>query len=214
MGSTTASLPPDPDIQKYSVLMKEVKLRMAVIDYFISGQGHALYQPPTLESACLQLRKILELIAFGSLVANADAYTSVYSKVSKHWQAADLLRELSKVNPEFYPVPVIEVASNVPRVLHQLKKREGDFLTKEEFPEVYGRCGVMAHAANPYGKGIDYDYYSKALPSWRTRIINLLNNHEIHLLNRPGMYVIHMKEEGDEEVHWYKFQPPPPQSGL
>lgn len=180
---------------------------MEVVDYFISGKGHALYQPPTLESASLQLRKILELIAFGSLVANADAYTSVYSKVSKQWQAADLLKELGKVNPDFYPVPVIEVPYNAPGVLHQLKKREGDFLSKEEFPEVYGRCGVMAHAANLYGKGIDYAYYSKMLPAWRERIINLLNNHEIHLLDRPGLYVIHMKEERDEEVHWYRFHP-------
>jgi hypothetical protein len=76
--------PTDPDILKYCGLMKEVKLRMAVVDYFISGKGSALYQPPTLESACLQLRKILELVAFGSLVANADAYTSVYSALHKN----------------------------------------------------------------------------------------------------------------------------------
>lgn len=201
-------IPPDPDIVKYCDLMEEVKLRIAVIDYFIYGQGHALYQPPTLESACLQLRKVLELIAFGSLVANADAYTLIYAKVSKKWQAADLLQELDKVNPDFYPVPVIEVPSNAPGVIHQLQTREGDYLTKAEFPEVYGRCGVMAHAANPYGKGIDYAYYQKILPSWRTRIINLLNNHEMHLLNRPGMYVIHMKEEADNKIHWYKFRPP------
>jgi hypothetical protein len=42
---------------------------------------------------------------------------------------------------------------------------------------------------------------------WRTQILNLLNNHELHLLNRPGMYVIHMKEVRDDEVHAYKFQP-------
>lgn len=200
--------PADPDIEKYCGLMKEVKLRMAVVDYFISGQGSSLYQPPTLESACLQLRKILELVAFGSLVANADAYTSVYSKVSKGWHAADLLSEIERVNPQFYPVPVVEVPSEIPGVLPQHKKRDMDYLTKDDFPEVYGRCGVMAHAANPYGKGIDYAYYLKVLPLWRTQAVNLLNNHELHLLNSPGMYVIHMKEKQDDEVHFYKFQPP------
>lgn len=206
------SIPSDPDVEKYCGLMEEVKLRIAVVDYFVSGRGNALYQPPTLESACLQLRNVLELIAFGSLVANADAYTSVYSKASKGWHAADLLRALERVNPEFYPVPVIEVPSTVPGVLLAHKKRETDYLAKADFPEVYGRCGVMAHAANPYGKGIDYNYYQKTLPSWRTQIVNLLNNHEIHLLNRPGMYVIHMKEGRDDKVHWYKFEPPPKQS--
>jgi hypothetical protein len=207
----STNAPSDPDIEKYCGLMEEVKLRIAVIDYFVFGQGHALYQPPTLESACLQLRKVLELIAFGSLVANAEAYTSVYTKAG--WQAADLLRELEQVNPQFYPIAVIEVPSKIPGVV-QHKKREGDCLTKTDFPEVYGRCGVMAHAANPYGKGIDYGYYEKMLPFWRGRVVNLLTSHEIHLLNRPGMYVIHMKEERDDRVHYYKFEPPSAQPSL
>lgn len=199
---------PDPDIIKYCELMEEVKRRIAVIDHFRTPQGHALYMPTTVESACLQLRKVLELIAFGSLVANADAYTAVYSKVSKQWQAADLLKELGNVNPQFYPVPVIEVPTKVRGALLQHKKREGDFLTEAEFQEVYGRCGVMAHAANPYGKGIDYGYYQEMLPQWQIRVMNLLNNHEIHLLNRPGIYVIHMKEDRDNQVRAYKFEPP------
>jgi hypothetical protein len=201
-------MPLDPDIEKYCNLMEEIKRRIAVVDFFISGQGTALFQPPTLESASLQLRKVLELIAFGSLVANADAYTAVHSKVSKGWHAADLLHELEEVNPDFYPVPVVEVPSIVPAVVHQLQKRQLDYLAKDYFGEVYGRCGVMAHAANPYGKGIDYGYYLKMLPEWRIQIVNLLNNHEIHRLNRPGMYVIHMKEQQDDKVHWYKFEPP------
>ena len=66
----------------------------------------------------------------------------------------------------------------------------------------------MAHAANPYGKGIDYEYYARRLPDWRTRIMNLLNTHDIHLFGNPGMYVIHMSEHGDDRVKFYKFQPP------
>ena len=56
----------EPDIQKYCDLMEEIKRRTSVIDFFLSGSGHALFQPITLESMGLQLRKILELIAFGS----------------------------------------------------------------------------------------------------------------------------------------------------
>src|ERR1043166_302234 len=114
----------DPDIEKYCGVMEEIKLRINVVNFFISGQGHALYQPPTLESACLQLRKILELIAFGSLVANKDAYTSVYAKFSKEWNAEDLLRKLAQVNPAFYPVPIIEVPSKISGVAREHKKRD------------------------------------------------------------------------------------------
>jgi hypothetical protein len=165
------------------------------------------YQPATLETVCLQIRKILELVAFGSLVANKEAYTATYAKVSRAWNAGEILAELSKVNPNFYPVPVIEVPSEIPGVQSQHKKRVGDYLDEEEFKEVYGRCGALAHAANPYGKGIDYEYYARSLPIWQTRIMNLLNAHDIHLLGDPGMYVVHMSEQGDDRVKLYRFRP-------
>jgi hypothetical protein len=198
---------PSPDIAKYCGLMEEVKLRVNVIDFFISGKGHALYPPPTLESACLQLRKILELVAFGSLVANKDAYTAVYGKFSKKWDAGDLLKELGQVNPYFYPFPIIEVPSTHPPAVVDLVPREGGFLTESNFAEVYGRCGVMAHAANPYGEGIDYAYYRQQLPLWRTQVMNLLNAHEIRLVNTPGLYLIHVPEKQEDRVHWCKTQP-------
>jgi len=201
----------DIDGKKYCDLMEEVKRRIEVVNYFLSGQGNALYQPATIESVCLQIRKILELVAFGSLVANRDAYTAAYTKLSKAWNAGEILAELEKINPAFYPVPVIDVPSNVPGVQSRHQKRVGDYLDKDEFKEVYGRCGVMAHAANPYGKGIDYMYYARKLPVWRTRIMNLLNAHDIHLLGNPGMYAIHMSEHGDDRVKFYKFQPPSPE---
>jgi len=196
------------DGKKYCDLMEEVKLRMNVVNFFLTGQGHALYLPSTLESACLQIRKILELIAFGSLVANKEAYTAVFTKASKAWNANDILVELEKVNPDFYPVPIIELPSGIPGVRMRHEKRVGDYLDETEFKEVYGRCGAIAHAANPYSKGIDYGYYARMLPVWRTRIMNLLNTHNIQLLGNPGIYLVHMTEHGDDRVKFYIFQPP------
>jgi hypothetical protein len=198
----------DVDGEKYCNLMEEIKLRINVVTYFLSGQGHALYEPSTLESICLQIRKILELVAFGSLVANKEAYTAVFTKISKAWNANDILIELEKVNPDFYPVPIVELPSGVPGVKTRHEKRVGDYLDETEFKEVYGRCGAMAHAANPYGKGIDYGYYARMLPVWRTRIVNLLNARNIQLLGNPGIYLIHMTEHGDDRVKFYRFQPP------
>jgi hypothetical protein len=69
------------------------------------------------------------------------------------------------------------------------------------------------HAANPFGSGIDYNYYKQKLPIWRAQVINLLNSHLIRLVNEPGMWLIHMREEGDDAVHYYVFKPlPPPRS--
>jgi len=45
-----------------------------VVDFFLYGTGHALYEPTTLESVGLQLLKILELITMASLVVNKKEY--------------------------------------------------------------------------------------------------------------------------------------------
>jgi hypothetical protein len=74
----------DPEITKYSNLMEEIKVRMSVFDFFTAGDGHALYKPTTIESTCLQLRKVLELIAMASLVANKEAYSNVHKNFAKH----------------------------------------------------------------------------------------------------------------------------------
>jgi len=199
-----------PDIQKYCDLMEEIKRRTSVIDFFLTGGGHALYQPTTIESVSLQLRKILELIAFGSLVANKESYSAMYERFATTWNARLLLRDLERVNPDFYPKPVVESPSSDSRALHQLKDREPDYMTKEEFEKIYEKCGAIMHADNPYGSRIDYAYYSGKLPAWRSEVVNLLNNHQIRLLNEPGFYLIHMKENQDDNVHYYKFAPASP----
>lgn len=197
-----------PDIVKYCDLMEEVKRRTSVIDFFLSGKGHALYQPPTIESVGLQIRKILELIAFGSLVANKDIYSEAYEEFAKHWNARLLLINLGRLNPDFYPKPVEEAPSPDPRALHQLKERRADYLTKDEFEKAYEKCGAIMHAKNPFGGQADLNYYLEKLPAWRTQIVNLLNNHQIRLLNDKGFYLIHMKEDRDDKVHYYRFEPP------
>lgn len=199
----------EPEIHKYCELMEEVKLRMNVFDFFLTGKGHALYAPTTVESVALQLRKILELIAFGSLVANKESYSAAYEKFASNWNARLMLRDLERINPDFYPKPVVEAPSSDPRVLHQLKDRQPDYLTKDEFERAYDKCGAIMHADNPYGSRVEVKYYLEKLPEWRTKILNLLNNHQIKLFNEPGFFLIHMKENQDEKVHAYRFQPPP-----
>lgn len=196
---------PEPQMEKYCDLMVEIKNRISSVDFFLSGKGHALFATTTIESIALQLRKILELIAFGSLVANKEAYSAAYEKFASHWNARLMLRDLERVNPDFYPQPVVEVPSPDHRVVHELRDRQPDYLTKDEFEKAYEKCGGLMHAANPYGSHLDYNYYQQKLPLWRLQIVSLLTNHKIRLVDDSVSYVIHMKEERDDKVHYYKF---------
>ena len=199
----------DPgDIQKYLSVMKEFKLRVEVITLFLSGRRDAHYIPTTTESVGLQLRKVFELIAFASLAANREEYSSIYNDFTKHWEAARLVKNLRKINASFYPKPVVEAPSENPVAVHALKNRDPDYLTEAELVEAHGRCGALMHAANPFADAIDYPFYQRNFPTWLTGVMNLLNNHQVHLPGDPEFYLIHMKEDSDDEVHWYRFQPP------
>lgn len=196
------------EIEKYAASMKEIKLRTEVIDLFLSGQLGARYVPTTVETVGLQFRKIFELIAFASLVANREQYSRAYADFANHWQLAKLVKNLRRINRDFYPKPVLEVPSKMPGTLHGLKDRDQDYLTEDELIEAHGRCGALAHSANPFAGAIDYDFYRTIFPVWREKVINLLNNHKVHLLGDTGFWIIHMHEEGKgNEVSYYRFEP-------
>jgi hypothetical protein len=196
----------EADIEKYGEVMREIKLRTEVINLFLRGALTAHYLPTTVETIGLQFRKVFELIAFASLAANKTEYSIAYSDFAKHWEAAKLIKNLRRINADFYPKPVIEAPSNIPQTRHELKHRAADFLTEAELVEAHGRCGALMHAANPFNAQPPYDDYLVHVRKWFGRTINLLNNHQVHLLGDSGFYLFHMKEEGHENVRWYRFE--------
>ena len=69
------------------------------------------------------------------------------------------------------------------------------FLTKAELISYHGKSGNILHARNPYNRQFDYKEHD-----------SLLNCHQIRLLDQDFFYLINMKEEGGDHVHYYKFQ--------
>jgi hypothetical protein len=196
------------DAQKYCSLMSEIKRRTAVIDGFSSGVTHALYAATTVESVYLQFRKILELIALGSLVANKETFSNVYENFSKYWNAEFLVKDIERINPDFYPRPIIQQVSSKPGTKMDLLDRSNDYLTKEELIKLYKKCGAVLHSGNPYGSQIDYAYHEGMIPHWREKIVNLLNAHLIRLINDPNLYLIQMGNM-EEDASYGIFAPHP-----
>jgi hypothetical protein len=195
------------DIQKYCNLMDEVKRRTLVMNAFGNRMTTTPFGATNIECVYLQLRKILELIALGSLVANKVAFSKVYSEFSKYWNAQYLLRDIERINPEFYPKPIIEKPGTKPGVKSDLELKVTGFLTKEDFLKLYEKCGKIMHAGNPYGTQVDYSYYEKSIQDWLTKITGLLSSHLIKLVNDPNLYLIHMKDGKDGLVRHYVFAP-------
>ncbi|MGA2630661.1 MAG: hypothetical protein ABSG54_10655 [Terriglobia bacterium] len=193
-------------VQKYCTLMGEIKRRTTVAQALANGITHVVYKATTIESIYLQYRKMLELIALGSLVANKEVFSRVYQDFAKYWNAELLVKDIERVNPDFYPRPILQKPSEVPGLKMEWSDRPNDHLTKDELIKLYKKCGAIMHSGNPYGSQVDYAYYERMVAHWGTRIMNLLNAHSIRLVNDPHLYLIQMGSNEEAPSH-YVFAP-------
>jgi hypothetical protein len=196
----------EADIVVYVAVMEEIKRRTTVIHSFLTGSSSAIYRATQVESIYLQIRMILELIALASLAANRSLFEENQRKFHKHWNPSDILKDIQALNPGYYPKPIREVPSQRKNVVNDLLPINGGHLTKEALITFHGRTGNILHAKNPFGKELDYAAYEAQVPSIMEKIRMLLNCHQIQLLgDHDFFYLIHMKEEHDDRVHYYKF---------
>ncbi len=126
------------DLNLYCTLMMEVKVRIEIVTKMLKGKTTFDYSPITIEFLCLQIRKILELISMGSLVINRNEFEAIGKKYESYWNAKLILQDIERLNPDFYPVPVVEVSPKIPIAMKDLITKTTGFLTRDEFVKVYG----------------------------------------------------------------------------
>lgn len=177
---------------RYCELMKEVKYRTLVVHRLLVGEVTTGFMQTNVEVIYLQFRKILELIAFGSLVASLDAYAAARENYSRDWHASRVLKAVAAIHPDFYPVPVTQHKVQGQKHTAELRKFEGDYLTKGDFETLYDLCGGLMHSQNPYGEALNYESHLAAAQNWGLKIRNLLNAHEVRLINEEQFYLIQM----------------------
>jgi hypothetical protein len=185
--------------------MEEVKIRSAVIHSLL--KGGITFGVKQIDEECIfmNFRMILELIAFGSMVANKEKYTSAYADFRKHWHARRMLRDLELVNPDFYPVPLFPPKTQPDGSKHLDHLKDG-FITKDEFVELYEYCGEMLHARNPYAASTPTKPPRYDLDVWITRIQELLSFHRAKLVDTNEGWLVIMNNEGVGRVTALPFQ--------
>lgn len=186
--------------------MEEIKKRTEVIYAFLDGRCNALYKQTTAESICLQVRKILELIALASLVANKEEYAKNRANFAKDWHAKRILKSIEEVNPNFYPSPSSQVLDKVTGKVLEVKTIKKGFLTRNNFENIYDRCGGLLHAQNPFASSKDIDNFLKIVPSWLEKIKILLNHHQVQLVQEDLQLWVVMHAKKDGKVHVHLFQ--------
>lgn len=175
---------------KYENCLFEIRNRIMVIEDHLNGLFNEKYIITEVEFICLQFRKILEKIAMASLVANNEEYKKVNEKFAKNYHAERILRDLERVNKDFYPVPtkrkIVGLTPEGKSISEMIEIKEG-FLNKEEFIKIYEKCGGMLHAINPYASTKNLDDIQKEFPEWLSKIAILINHHHIELCDGTAL---------------------------
>lgn len=195
-----------PDLKPYIACLEEIKARYKIIASFGSGERNAIFDVPTVEVMALQFRMIFELVALASLSAHARLFEEQQIKFEKKWNPGDILKDIKKINPNFYPRPIIERKSATPGVKNDLLDMPDGFLTPEELVKAHGMCGNILHARNPFGKGVDHNFYRNEMANWSKKLVALLSIHQIKLLNGDFFYLIHLHGNPDGKIRTYTFQ--------
>jgi hypothetical protein len=186
----------DECLGTYVELMEEIKLRHITALRTLS-QGtrsfterdpkHPLsHAPPFLhiEIAYLNLRKICEIIALASLLAHGDFPGSRSKTLRKSWRAPEIMAELGKLNPDFYPIPIDQHHNDQGETIGFSIKEEG-YLTRDEASNLWNICGDYLHRGS-LSKIRDPDYQkwdSRDILDYLNKISSLLEIHRIPILS-------------------------------
>lgn len=191
-------------LQKYANCMEEIKNRTrALIQFWQSDIGQIPIMV-AVESMCLQIRMILELIALASLVANKTEYEKHRKNFRRDWKAKAILETLDKTNPEFYPYPIKLVTDRKTGRKNKMMPVKSGYLSRKDFEDLYDQCGSLLHATNPFSSGREEKITSFAnnIAEWANKIQKLLHYHHVQLIDEKERILVGMTggEDGKARV--------------
>ncbi len=183
----------------YCNCLQSTKARLNLIDRVVSGGLRIENEAIDAEFVCLQLRRVLELLAFASVSANKDIYAQAHNDFATHWNAKRLLQKLEKLHPDFYPQPVRLTAPDA-RGVKQLVAIETAYLTKDDFVFLYDTCSQVLHEWNSYRDDPRVVNFRVSIAEWVKRIRALPEVHWIRLAGTLDIWVVHYNHP-DGNVH-------------
>lgn len=156
-----------------------------------------------LEAAALQARKAFEAVAYAAIAPNEKRYQAFRARAAqpadyrKDFNARAILRHLAKINPDFYPTPLLPATQQAPGHWHFELKADG-YLTKARFESFYDRLGKFLHADNPWGHDKGFVNLAADLPSAMIQLRELLALHKtiVRVPSFSGVWVIEVPTDG------------------
>lgn len=196
---------PHFSVEKYQSVLEEIRKRLFSA-YVLSKQNNVVF----IESTALQIRKILELMSYLSMLVNSG---KLNHKEKNDWHAQRIIESLASKTTIFYPLParVIPPDREVDQpILVPLGTKHS--LSQAEFGNAYSDCGKVLHAQHPFKDELDYRSYFDKNKQILDKIRNLLQNHVIAVRHDSNKYTFlcvefdftHNANTGPTVVRQYK----------
>lgn len=185
----------------YTSSIGEAISRLNAADEFLSDfQERSMV--PLLEASILQLRKSLELIAFAAIAPDKRRYAEFRATAekdpdfTKDYHAAKIFTALSRINPDFYPKPLIPAERQPDSSWHFGVKQSG-FLSQKRFGRAYDRLGKHLHAHNPWSGSKNLQNLSAEMPGiiGETRSLLALHARFVRTREFHGVWVVEAVSE-------------------
>jgi hypothetical protein len=186
--------------------MDEARIRIHAMRDVINARDS--WTPRLLqEFVYLQLRTLCEMIALGCLVAHGDVKKR---STLKEWKIPTIMKEMEKLNPDFYPraVRIQFVTGGV-----HLDDYSAPTLSKRELISLWEKSGSFVHRGSAkdilreYGKPIVVNLDPVIEAS--TKILNLLEQHWISSADKKAhlLAVLSSTQMGGRSSVWLAASP-------
>jgi hypothetical protein len=168
-------------IESYQAALMEIRQRLFSAD-ILSKQDGVVF----IESTALQIRKVLELIAYLSLLVNSE---KLNHKEKNEWHPKKIIDALVVKTTIFYPLPSRIIAphnKDGEPVLIPLSTKLA--LSQADFIAAYNNCGKVLHAQHPFEDELDFQRFAKVNKDALIKIKNLLQSHVIAIRQDSKKY--------------------------
>lgn len=189
-------------VKIYLSNMRDVKRRIEYAENQLSA-FKTTHDYLLLENAILHTRKALECVAYASIAPNKHAYSKFRSDAEtpadfrKDYHGGKIIKQLGRVNKDFYPLPLVEPKLVGERQWHFDRLGSG-YLTKKQYISFYDRLGKFLHSDNPWDNDKGYMSLANDMPENFQRVKFLLQIHATFVQGDNSRYAF-VVDMGSEE---------------
>ena len=182
------------DLERYGDVLAQLKARVEHAVAILENVSVVF----DLESAALQLRKAIELVALATLTVNRQNLESITTVLhQKHWDDARKL--IRRVNPDYWPVPFEPFPDATGRVA--LEPIEEPFLTEADAGREYGFLSDLIHAENPFNRRTIDRATVDRVRGIASGLGRLLGLHTVDLGGRENLIIAQLEPGTEGGVH-------------